>query len=52
MLTEHKNLGMHIEIHLEGDDVPKVFPISKASKMAAELERKGAKFTLGKTVYF
>ena len=49
MLT---NLGMHIEIFIDGDDVAKVFPIGKACKMAAELERKGAKFTLGKTIYY
>ena len=52
MLTESVNLGMHIELILDNDDVPKVFPIGKASKMAAELEKRGTKFKLGKTVYF
>ena len=40
---------MFIEFILEGDDVPKVFPIEKAGKMAHALEMKGVKFRLGKT---
>ena len=42
---------MFIEFILEGDDTPKLFPIEKASKMAAKLEKTGRKFRLGKTQY-
>jgi hypothetical protein len=52
MLNSQYDLGMHIEILLDDDDVPKVFPIGKASKMANELEKQGVKFRLGKTIYF
>jgi hypothetical protein len=40
---------MFIEFIVEGDDVPKVFPIEKAGEMARKLENKGVKFRLGKT---
>ncbi len=40
---------MFIEFIIEGDDIPKMFPIEKAGKMAQELEHKGVKFRLGKT---
>jgi len=41
---------MFIEFIIEGDDVPKVFPLKdgKAGKMAHALEMKGVKFRLGK----
>ena len=38
---------MFIEFIVEGDDVPKVFPIEKAGEMARKLENKGVKFRLG-----
>lgn len=41
---------MFIEFIIEGDSIPKVFPIEKAGKMAAALEKKGVKFRLGKTL--
>lgn len=41
---------MFIEFIVKDDDVPKVFPIEKAGKMALELERKGVQFRLGKTL--
>jgi len=40
---------MFIEFIIDGDEIPKVFPIEKAGKMASELEKKGVKFRLGKT---
>jgi len=41
---------MFIEFIVDGDKTPKVFPIEKAGKMARELELKGVKFRLGKTL--
>ena len=40
---------MFIEFIVDGDDIPKIFPIEKAGKMAHLLEEKGVKFRLGKT---
>ena len=48
MVTSRKYY-MFIEIIVDGDDIPKVFPIEKAGKMAQKLEEKGVKFRLGKT---
>lgn len=41
---------MFIEFILEGHETPKVMPIEKAGKIARELELKGQKFRLGKTL--
>ena len=41
---------MFIEFIIDGDDVPKVFPIEKAGRMAQEMERRGVKFRLGKVI--
>lgn len=41
---------MFIEFILEGHEEPKVMPIEKAGRIAKELERKGQKFRLGKTL--
>ncbi len=41
---------MFIEFIVKDDDVPKVFPIEKAAKMASKLEQQGVQFRLGKTL--
>jgi hypothetical protein len=41
---------MFIEIHVDGIETPYVLPIEKAGKIGRELELKGKKFRLGKTI--
>jgi hypothetical protein len=43
---------MFIEFHIEGLNQPQLIPVGKkASDFALELEKRGKKFTLGKTHY-
>lgn len=41
---------MFIEIHIDGIENPHLIPIEKASFVGKELEKRGKKFRLGKTV--
>ena len=43
-------LSMFIEFKIDGLDQPQVIPIEKASSVAKELEERGKKFQLGKTL--